>query len=116
MPPYTFADARRRQPMDAKQLSGIGYQVSEEEVRHPTSDTLHPHEFFLNIGPHHVSTHGLLRCIAALEGEEIRELDLEIGYHHRAAEKLGERQTWHQYIPYTDRNDYLGGACNQLHM
>ncbi len=103
MPPYTLADARMRQPMDARELAGLDHKASSGG-----------HEFFLNIGPHHVSTHGLLRCIAALEGEEIRALDLEIGYHHRAAEKLGERQSWHQYIPYTDRNDYLGGCCNEL--
>ncbi len=99
MAPYTFADARRRQPMDAREVAALDHK-----------DPPGSREFFLNIGPHHVSTHGLLRCIAALDGEEIRSLDLEIGYHHRASEKLGERQTWHQYIPYTDRNDYLGGS------
>ncbi len=103
MPPYTFADARMRQPMDALEVTALDHKAPSGK-----------REFLLNIGPHHVSTHGLLRCIAALEGEEIRELDLEIGYHHRAAEKLGERQSWHQYIPYTDRNDYLGGCCNEL--
>jgi NADH-quinone oxidoreductase subunit B/C/D len=104
MAPYTTADARARQPMDAIELMAGDKGLDDDRRK----------DFFLNIGPHHVSTHGLLRCIAELEGETIRELDLEIGYHHRASEKLGERQTWHQYIPYTDRNDYLSGSSLEL--
>jgi len=103
MPPYTRADAMRDQPLDAGIVMGLDYGSSENE-----------REFLINIGPHHVSTHGLLRFIASLSGEEITALDLDIGYHHRAAEKVGERQTWHQFIPYTDRIDYLAGAANEL--
>lgn len=71
-------------------------------------------EMVLNMGPHHPSTHGVFRMAVRLDGETVRHLEPVFGYLHRNHEKIGERNTWLQNIPFTDRLDYINGMTNNL--
>ncbi len=68
----------------------------------------------LNMGPSHPSTHGVLRIILELDGEIITKASPDIGYLHRGDEKIAENMTYHQFIPYTDRLDYLAPLANNV--
>lgn len=66
----------------------------------------------LNMGPVHPSTHGVLRFKLRMDGEIIRDCQIVVGYLHRGTEKFGEMKTYLQFIPYTDRLDYIAAMPN----
>lgn len=66
----------------------------------------------INMGPQHPSTHGVLQLILELDGETVTKVTPVVGYLHRAKEKHAENKTFHQFIPYTDRMDYLSPMSN----
>lgn len=71
-------------------------------------------EMLVNMGPQHPSTHGVLRLVLRTDGEVVSETVPHIGYLHRCAEKIGENLTPRQWVPYTDRMDYLAGMNMNL--
>ncbi len=68
----------------------------------------------LNMGPSHPSTHGVLRLVLELDGEVITKADPDVGYLHRGDEKIAENMTYNQFVPYTDRLDYLAPLANNV--
>src|SRR6201987_5491004 len=68
----------------------------------------------INMWPSHPATHGVLRIVLELDGEIITKADLDIGYLHRGDEKIAENMTYTQFIPYTDRLDYLAPLANNV--
>lgn len=76
------------------------------------TDTIKTQEYFLNMGPQHPATHGVLRLLLQLNGEIIENLDMDLGYVHRSIEKMCEHDTYQQIIHLTDRLDYLSSHMN----
>lgn len=80
----------------------------------PVNEELETDEMVLNLGPQHPSTHGVLRMLTATEGEKIVSLKPVMGYLHRNHEKIAERNTFLQIMPYTDRLDYISSMSNNF--
>lgn len=84
-----------------------------EEYQAETSDLL-GEKMVLNMGPSHPATHGVLRLILELDGEVITKADPDVGFLHRGDEKIAENMHYNQFIPYTDRLDYLAPLANNV--
>ncbi len=106
MEPFSLDDEKQAQEMEA-----LTFKPEDWGMERATEDSDY---MFLNLGPNHPSVHGVFRLALQLDGEVVVDCVPDIGYHHRGAEKMGERQSWHSYIPYTDRIDYLGGVMNNM--
>lgn len=98
--------------------TGGEYDVETDMYQDGLAHTLDPasgmrtDKITVNIGPQHPSTHGVFRLVVTLDGETITALKPVMGYLHRNHEKIGERNTFIQNIPYTDRLDYLSSMSN----
>jgi NADH-quinone oxidoreductase subunit D len=71
-------------------------------------------EMVLNLGPQHPSTHGVLRVLLELDGEVVRKAIPDLGYLHRGIEKIGEYRQYNQFVPWTDRMDYVAAFTSNL--
>ncbi len=89
-------------------MTTVNLQLQQLQER--ISETME--EMWVNMGPQHPSTHGVLRLLIKLDGEVVRECIPYMGYMHRCHEKIGENRAYVQIIPYTDRLDYLASMYN----
>jgi NADH-quinone oxidoreductase subunit D len=84
------------------------------ELAGVTSDEILGEKLVINMGPSHPATHGVLRLVLELDGEVITKATPEVGYLHRGDEKIAENMQYNQFIPYTDRLDYLSPLANNV--
>lgn len=89
-------------------LGDIGARASQHD------DVVKGENMILNMGPSHPATHGVLRLRLELDGDVVKKCDPVIGYLHRGDEKIAENMTYNQFVPYTDRLDYLAPLANNV--
>jgi NADH-quinone oxidoreductase subunit D len=95
-------------------VRAIAFAAATGETMITESSYLKTDEMLINMGPQHPSTHGVLRVVIRTDGEIVRGATAHIGYLHRCKEKCAEALTYPQYIPYTDRMDYIAAMSNNF--
>ena len=81
---------------------------------HAATDELGSDRMILNMGPSHPATHGVLRLVLELDGELVHKAEPDVGFLHRGDEKIAENMHYNQFVPYTDRLDYLAPLANNV--
>src|SRR6187551_1332217 len=102
---YTFPDSAAKAATARRELTDAGHAAPAEFQTEKMS---------LSMGPSHPSTHGVLRLQLELDGEIVTKCDPVLGYLHRGDEKIAENMTYNQFVPYTDRLDYLAPLANNM--
>src|ERR1700745_4206673 len=108
--------AERRQ-LEVGDSAARGANAAELLTHAPAlnrASELPAHKRVLNMGPSPPATHGVLRIVLELDGEIITKAMPDVGYLHRGDEKIAENMTYTQFIPYTDRLDYLAPLANNV--
>ncbi len=88
--------------------------AAKAQALEQTTTDLVGEKLVLNMGPSHPATHGVLRLVLELDGEVITKADPDVGYLHRGDEKIAENMHYNQFVPYTDRLDYLAPLANNV--
>ncbi|MDF1811155.1 MAG: NADH dehydrogenase (quinone) subunit D [Verrucomicrobiales bacterium] len=97
------------------EIADSASRVAQElEGYQQTTEDLVGEKLVLNMGPSHPATHGVLRLILELDGEVITKADPDVGFLHRGDEKIAENMQYNQFVPYTDRLDYLAPLANNV--
>ncbi len=101
--------ARSEETHKSKILTALEDQDTSVSIDDPLENSM-----VLNMGPQHPATHGVLRLLVKLDGETVVAAVPELGYLHRGYEKIAENATYHEFIPHTDRLDYLSPISNNV--
>ncbi len=97
------------------EFESFGKQVMAAESLPPVVPPgMSRENMIINMGPHHPSTHGVLRLVVELDGETVVNVDPDLGYLHSGFEKTGENKRYKDFVYYTDRMDYLSAMSNNL--
>src|SRR5438876_3724439 len=110
----TIEDIEFRHPAARVAEAVAARQSTAPSADDQALDDIHGEKMILNMGPSHPATHGVLRIVLELDGEIITKATPDIGYLHRGDEKIAENMTYTQFIPYTDRLDYLAPLANNV--
>lgn len=106
--PFTFT-------WDDPEFETLGSQILPAESAAPDLPPgMSRQNMVINMGPHHPSTHGVLRLVVEMDGERIVSIDPDLGFLHSGFEKTGENKRYKDFVYYTDRMDYLSGMSNNL--
>lgn len=106
--PFTFT-------WDDPEFDTLGTQILPAESTAPDLPPgMSRQNMIINMGPHHPSTHGVLRLVVELDGERVVSIDPDLGFLHSGFEKTGENKRYKDFVYYTDRMDYLSSMSNNL--